>query len=238
MTPALHGRVPLVLTDATVWGQKLDRLEGVLAFKDDRIAIGDAPSGGSADASATFGGVVPLRGRRLRFDLDVKGLPLARSRGCPTPGPRASSRGHASGEGLIDKPTLAADGRIAGPRVRRTPARARGPRDRAPRAGGPRRLEREGRGAGGGRHRDRLARRRRARAALWHARAEFPSLAPLAGLLGLPDEAKFDGRLSAEASLKPARRAGRRSKASGRISAAHVHGVGPNASRCAEAERR
>src|ERR1035438_8773481 len=42
VTPALSGRIPLVLTGASLWGQKLDRLEGVLAFEKGRIVIENA----------------------------------------------------------------------------------------------------------------------------------------------------------------------------------------------------
>ncbi len=201
VTPALRGRVPLVLTDASVWGQKLDRLEGTLAFQGDRVAF-ESAVGTLAGADARGSGSYRYADGAYRFDLAVQNVPvrsLAAFAGVPAGG---LLTGRASGEGRIDEPTLAADGRLAAPTFDGQPlalpsrgidlhARAeRGVwsvRVEAPEEGvlevvSPKAGDADGR---------------------WHARADFPSVAPLAGLLGLPEDAHFDGRVSAEASLKP-----------------------------------
>ena len=201
VTPALRGRVPLVLTDASVWGQKLDRLEGVLAFQDDRIAVENAV-GRLGDAAARFGGTYRYADGAYKFDLDVKDLPVGRVSALSDVGAGGLLTGRASGEGLVDKPTLVADGRIAAASFdghplarpdREIELHARADRGvwsvrvEAPEEGVLEVLSPKTEGSGGA----------------WRARAEFPSLAPLAGLLGLPADAKFDGRLSAEATLRP-----------------------------------
>jgi hypothetical protein len=201
VTPALHGRVPLVLGDASVWGQKLDRLEGVLAFEDDRIAVEEA-AGRLGEAALRGGGSYRYADGAYRFSLDVKDLPVDRIGALsdfPLGGRLTLA---ASGEGLIDKPTLSALARVAAPTFDGKPlARAgreielhasadRGAwsaRAEAPEEGVVELLSPKDPSVGGP----------------WRARAELPSLAALAGLLGLPAEANFDGRLSAEASLRP-----------------------------------
>jgi hypothetical protein len=198
VTPALHGRIPLVLSDASVWGQKLDRLEGTLAFQDDRVAV-EGAAGRLGDAAVKGGGFYRYADGGYRFDLDVKGLPLGRVASLSDVPAGGLLTGHASGEGLIDAPTLTADGAISAPTLDGQPV-ARAKREielhaRADRGIWSLRAEAPEEGVlevvspkdAGGR---------------WGVRADFPSLAPLAGLFGLPEDAAFDGRLSAEASVK------------------------------------
>ncbi len=198
VTPAIHGRVPLVLSDASIWGQKLDRLEGTLAFQDDRIAV-EGATGRVGEASVKGGGSYRYADGGYRFDLDVKDLPLGRVASLSDVPAGGLLTGHASGEGLIDAPTLTADGAVAAPTFDGQPL-ARAKREielhaRANRGIWSLRAEAPEEGVlevvspkdAGGR---------------WGVRADFPSLAPLGGLFGLPEDAAFDGRLSAEASVK------------------------------------
>ena len=199
-TPAVHGRIPLVLTDATIWGQKLDRLEGVLAFEDDRVVIENA-AGTLGGAAARGGGSYRYADGAYRFSLDVKDLPLAGVGALADASAGGILTGQASGEGTVDKPTLAMDARIASPTFDGKPLgrpgrdvelHVRADRGRwslraeAPDAGMVDVQSSEG-GAGPG---------------TWQALVELPSLAPLAKILGLPEDAAFDGRLSARATLK------------------------------------
>ena len=198
VTPAIHGRVPLVLSDASIWGQKLDRLEGTLAFQDDRIAV-EGATGRVGEASVKGGGSYRYADGGYRFDLDVRDLPLGRVASLSDVPAGGLLTGHASGEGLIDAPTLTADGSVAAATFGGQPL-ARAKREielhaRANRGIWSLRAEAPEEGVlevlspkdAGGR---------------WGVRADFPSLAPLGGLFGLPEDAAFDGRLSAEASVK------------------------------------
>jgi hypothetical protein len=201
LTPAIHGRVPLVLTDASVWGQKLDRLEGILAFQDDGVAV-EGAAGRLGEGSVKGNGSYRYAGGGYKFDLDVRDLPLGRVASLSDVPAGGILTGHAGGEGSIDVPTLTADGSVASATFDGQPlARAKREielharadrgvwslRAEAPEEGVLEVVSPKDAGAGG----------------RWHVRADLPSLAPLAGLLGLPDDAKFEGRVSAEASLKP-----------------------------------
>ena len=77
VTPELEGRIPLVLTGASLWGQKLDRLEGVLAFEKDRIAIENATAVVDS-GTAKGGGFFRYADRAYTLDLDASNVPLAR----------------------------------------------------------------------------------------------------------------------------------------------------------------
>jgi hypothetical protein len=201
VTPAIHGRIPLVLSDASVWGQKLDLLEGVLAFQDDRVAV-EGASGRLGDARVTGGGFYRYADGGYRFDLDVKDLPAGRIAAFSDAPVGGLLTGHASGEGLIGSPTLTADASVAVPTFDGQPL-ARAKREievhaRADRGAWSVRAEAPEEGV-----LEILSPKDAGAAGRWSVRADFPSLAPLAGIFGLPEDAKFDGRVSAEASLKP-----------------------------------
>jgi hypothetical protein len=200
LTPALHGRVPLALTEASLWDQKLDRLAGVLAFQDDRVAIEDA-AGRLGDAELRGSGFYRYADGAYRFALNVKDLPVDRIGALSDLPIGGRLTGLASGEGLIDKPTLSADGRLAAATFGGKPL-ARAGREVELHAGADRgiwsvRAEAPEEGVV-----ELVSPKDAAAGGVWRARAEFPSLAPLAGLLGLPENANFDGRLSAEALLR------------------------------------
>ncbi|MEO8053988.1 MAG: translocation/assembly module TamB domain-containing protein [Acidobacteriota bacterium] len=201
VTPAIHGRIPLVLTDASIWGQKLDRLEGVLAFQDDRISV-EGATGRLGGATASFGGFYRYADGAYKFDLDAKDLPVGRLSALSDVPAGGVLTGRASGEGLIEKPTLSADLRVAAATFDGQPlARADHTveiRARADRGVWSLRAEAADEGV-----LEILSPKDADAGGRWRVRAELPSLAPLAGLLGVPAGAKFDGRLSAEAFLKP-----------------------------------
>ncbi len=217
LTPAIHGRVPLVLVDASLWGQKLDRLEGVLAFQDDRIAV-EGASGRLGDGTVAGGGFYRYADGGYRFALDVKNLALDRIGAFSDLPAGGRLTGTASGEGLIDSPTLSADGRVAAATFDGRPL-ARADRDLELHAHAERgvwsvRAEAAEEGVI-----ELLSPKSGLSGGLWRARADLPSLAPLASLLGLPEDAEFDGRLSAEVELKPGATAADL-EGEGRISAA------------------
>ena len=201
VTPSLRGRVPLVLTGASVWGQKLDRLDGTLAFEGDGIAI-ESTVGTLGGGDARGSGSYRYADGAYRFDLALRDVPLgalAAFQGVPADG---LLTGRAAGEGLIDRPTLNAEVHVAAPTFDGEPLahasrgievharaekgawdlRVEAPEEGVLEVASPKAGDAEGR---------------------WRVHADFPSLAPLAGVLGLPEDAHFDGRLTAEASLKP-----------------------------------
>jgi hypothetical protein len=198
VTPELEGRIPLVLTDATLWGQKVDRLDGALVFAKDRIAVENATA--TVDAgSAKGGGFFRYADRAYALDLDASNVPLARvnaAEGLPLTGVLS---GHVKGSGTVDKPNLEASARVAGAAWSGSalgrPDRAlelhvtadRGRFSLLVRAPDAAEATLEPEGTGG----------------RWHARLEVSSLSPFAALLSVPEDAHLEGSLVAEASLTP-----------------------------------
>ena len=112
VTPALSGRIPLVLTDASLWGQKLDRLEGVLAFEKDRIVIENATAR-LADGTASGGGFYRYADRAYGLDLDVQAFPVARLDAAEGLSLTGTLSGQVKGSGTVDKPNLDVSARVA-----------------------------------------------------------------------------------------------------------------------------
>ena len=199
-TPAIHGRVPLVLKEASVWGQKLDRLEGVLAFQDDRIAV-EGAVGSLGSAAARGDGSYRYADGRYRFSLEAKDLPLSRVGALSGQSFEGTLTGRTSGEGVLDRPTLVAEARVAGAtwdgRPLGRPGRDLEVRVRADAGAWSLRAEAAEEGM------IELLSPKEGAGDLWRGRAEIASLAPLAPLLGLSPDAGFDGRISAQATLKP-----------------------------------
>ena len=196
VTPGVTGRIPLVVTDASVWGQKLDRLEGVLAFEKDRVVIEDATARVAA-GEAKGKGFFRYADGGYALDLDARAVPVDRLDAATGLGLTGLLSGHVSGAGTVDRPGLDLSARVVdaawsgsplGKAATEIELRAKAERGvwnffvRAPEAAeitlapdGP-----EGR---------------------WRARVDIASLAPYASLLGAPEDARLDGRLVAEASL-------------------------------------
>ena len=196
VTPAMSGRIPLVLADASVWGQKLDRLEGVVAFEEDRIVIEDATARLAA-GTAKGSGFFRYADRAYALDLDVKAMPVDRLDAATGLGLTGSLSGHLKGSGTVDHPSLDGEARIADAAWSGSPlgragteveVRAKADRGaftffvRAPEAA---EITLAPDGAEG----------------RWRARLDVASLAPFASLIGAPEDAGLDGRLVAEASL-------------------------------------
>ena len=143
VTPALSGRIPLVLTDATLWGQKLDRLEGVLAFEKDRIVVENATAR-LADGTATGGGFYRYADRAYGLDLDVRAIPVARLDAAGGLALTGTLSGRVKGSGTVGQAEPRRLGDRRGRRVERESARAPGHRARAPGDGRPRRFHSSG----------------------------------------------------------------------------------------------
>ncbi|MDL2718871.1 MAG: translocation/assembly module TamB domain-containing protein [Acidobacteriota bacterium] len=198
VTPALSGRIPLVVTDASVWGQKLDRLEGVLAFEKDRIVIENATARLAA-GTAKGSGFFRYKDGAYALDLDAQSVPVDRLDAATGLALTGSLSGHITGSGTVDHPTLDAAARVADAAWGGSPlgragteveVRAKADRGaftlfvRAPDAA---EITLAPGGAEG-----RL-----------RARLDVASLAPFASLIGAPEDAGLEGRLVAEASLTP-----------------------------------
>jgi len=197
VTPALSGRIPLVVTGGSVWGQKLDRLEGVVAFEKDRIVIENAAARLAA-GTAKGSGFFRYRDGAYALDLDAQSLPVDRLDAATGLGLTGSLSGHVTGTGTVDRPNLDVAARVVdaawgGSPLGRagTEVEVRAKADsgaftffvRAPEAA---EIALAPDGAEG----------------RWRARLDVASLAPFASLLGAPEDARLDGRFVAEASLK------------------------------------
>ncbi|MCM3877150.1 MAG: hypothetical protein NEA02_12120, partial [Thermoanaerobaculia bacterium] len=196
VTPALSGRIPLVVTDASVWGQKLDLFEGVVAFEKDRIVIENATARLAA-GTAKGNGFFRYRDGAYALDLDARSLPVDRLDAATGLALTGSLSGHVTGSGTVDHPSLDIAARVADAAWGGSPleragteveVRAKADRGaftlfvRAPEAA---EITLAPDGAEG----------------RWRARLDVASLAPFASLLGAPEDARLDGRLVAEASL-------------------------------------
>ncbi|HSB62717.1 MAG TPA: translocation/assembly module TamB domain-containing protein [Thermoanaerobaculia bacterium] len=219
VTPALSGRIPLVLTEASLWGQKLDRLEGVLSFEKDRIAI-ENTTGRLADGSASARGFYRYADRAFELQLDVQALPVARLeavQGLPLTG---TLSGQVKGSGTVDKPNLDVVAHVADAALSGSPLEREGTQlelrvtanrgvftllARAPEAA---EITLRPEGTDGG----------------WRGRIDVSSLAPFASLLGLPEDARLDGQVSAEASLSTGKENALQGE--GKVSAARVSAYG------------
>lgn len=199
VTPALHGRGPLVWEKGTAWSQSFDRLAGTLAFEGDRIRIADA-EGALGGGSARGAGFYRFAdgGFDLTLDADsIAASSIARLSGsAPSLSGRISAR--VAGVGTVDKPALSISGTLR---------EAALGQDALGEPGAP--VAFSARTGGGG----------------WSASLEAPGaaslrvetpgegaattlklavtrLGPFATILGLPPEAKLDGRLEVAATVR------------------------------------
>lgn len=110
-TPAMTGRVPLVWTSASIWGQKFDRVEGVLAFEKDRLRMEDVTARlgpGLAKGSGYF----RYADSGYGLSLDAEGLPVASLAAIHDASASVAGvlDGKVRGEGTIATPSLEAEG--------------------------------------------------------------------------------------------------------------------------------
>ena len=198
VTPDCPGRIPLVLTERERLGPEARparRRAGVREGPDRDRERDGAPRATAAQAG---GGFYPLCRPCLRARSRRPGhsrRPPGRGRGALPLTGTLSGRVKGIRDGGQAEPRRLGDRR--GGAVERESARAPGHRARAPGDGRPRRFHSSGARSRSGRdHAPPDATEGR-----WRGRVEVSSLAPFAALLGLPEDARLDGRLSAEASF-------------------------------------
>ena len=220
VTPRLSGRIPLVVTDASVWGQKLDRFEGVLAFEKDRLVIEDATAQ-VASGTARGHGFFRYADGGYALDLDVRSVPVERLDAATGLALTGSLSGHVTGSGTVDRPGLDLSAHVADAAWGGSPLERAGTEvevlakadrgawtffARAPEAA---EITLSPDGADG----------------RWRARVDVASLAPFASLLGAPADARLDGRIVAEASLAAGKELAAM-RGEGRVSTARITAYG------------
>jgi translocation and assembly module TamB len=112
-TPAVTGRVPLVWTSASIWGQKFDRVEGVLTFEKDRVRMDDVTARlgpGIAKGSGFF----RYADSRYGVSLDAQGLAVDSLAALHEASPAIGGvlDGSVRGEGTVGKPSLQVKGTL------------------------------------------------------------------------------------------------------------------------------
>ncbi|MGE5346496.1 MAG: translocation/assembly module TamB domain-containing protein, partial [Acidithiobacillales bacterium] len=201
VTPALTGRAPIVWEKASAWGQRIDRVEGALAFEGDRIRISGAEAALDG-GTATGEGFYRWGDGGFEVSLDIAAVPLGAVGKVAESAPQLAGRVTArlAGEGTLAKPTLTLSGSLAetrwGESVLGEPGRP-------------------------------IVFSARMKDGAWSAGVEIPGaasftattpaspksatsirltgehLAPFSAVIGLPAEAGFDGRLDLSATLRP-----------------------------------
>jgi TamB, inner membrane protein subunit of TAM complex len=201
-TPAVRGSVPLVWRDATMWGQKIDRLEGTLSFEGDRLRASDVTAT-LGKGRARGGGFFVYADKGYGLSIDAVDVPLAALAEVKDAAPALSGTltGTVAGEGTLAKPGLQASGSLAGLTWDGTfvTTGGRPVSFTAATAGGEWTAQADAPGFG------RLGVTTETFGA---ARAvtvdlDAKSLAPWGPFLGLPVDARFDGRLALHATFRP-----------------------------------
>jgi hypothetical protein len=202
VTPALRGEAPVVWEGAEAWGQKAGRVEGTLAFEGDRLRLLETTAlldRGSARGSGMYRYADGGYEFSLGLDQVAAGSLKALADAAPWLGGRITAR--MTGEGTVDQPGVALKGTIDDAAFDGRPL---GEPDRAiavtagvAQGGWSGRVDVPGAGSleavaappgQGGTLRVSL---------------DAAHLAPFGSLLGLPEEARFDGRISLGATLRP-----------------------------------
>ncbi len=199
VTPALRGRGPIVWEKGSAWGQSFDRLAGTLAFEGDRIRIADA-EGALGGGSARGAGFYRYADGGFDLTLDIDSIAASSIallfKSVPTLTGRISAR--VAGEGTVEKPALSISGTVREATLGQDalgepgvpiPFSARtgsGGWSASLEAPGAASLRAETPGEG----------------AATTLRLATIRLGPFATLLGLPPEARLDGRLEVAATLR------------------------------------
>ncbi len=199
VTPAVTGSAPVVWEKAVAWGQGADRLQGTLAFEGDRVRVSGARAA-LGTGTATGDGFYRYADGAFEATLDVSGVSPGDVKALAVlPGLTGAVKASLRGSGTVATPELALDGTLENPAFEGSPVGQPG-----------RSVVFSARTAGGG----------------WSGRVEVPDVAtlraespprapsrtdltlevarfaPFGPLLGLPPEAKLDGKMSASASLR------------------------------------
>ncbi len=202
VTPALSGRAPVLWEKGSAWGQGFDRLEGTLAFENDRIRVSDAVAalGGGTGRGSGF-----YRWSDGGFDLalEVAGVSAGAIAKVAESAPTLAGRVTATlaGEGTIEKPGLTLAGTIAeaalGENALGDPARPVAFSAKTGNGGWSAKVEAPGAAA--------LAFEAPPAGGTPTAiRLTVERLAPFSHFLGLPPETALDGRLELSASVRSA----------------------------------
>ena len=203
VTPALRGRAPLVWEKATAWDQKADRVEGTLSFEGDRMRL-DGATAVLGSGRARGGGMFRYADGGYEVSLALEDVETSAIGAVVAVAPALTGRLSAeiSGEGTVEEPGLTFEGTLANPALDGSPVGEQGRpvviSARAAAGGWTGRLEVPGAATV-----EAVAAPARGERALRVA-VRAPRLAPFAPLLGIGEEARFDGRLEAEATLRPA----------------------------------
>lgn len=107
VTPDVVGTVPLVWDEASLWGQKIDRLAGTLEFEKGRLNITGVKAS-IGQGSLAGGGWFRYADRGYKLDLTARELPIA-SLGAVVegaPGLSGILDGELGGQGTVDRPDL------------------------------------------------------------------------------------------------------------------------------------
>lgn len=200
VTPALTGRAPVVWEKASAWGQKADRIEGTLAFEGDRLRISGAVAalGGGTAKGAGF-----YRFADGGFDvsLDVGGVAAGAIAAVAGAAPSLAGRVTArlSGEGTIRKPALTLSGSLSEAVLAGSPVGEPGTpvafSARTGDGGWSGSLDVPGAAS--------LSAETPGGAAPTSVKLSVLRLGSFTPLLGLPSDARLEGRLEAAATLRP-----------------------------------
>lgn len=115
VTPGLTGAVPLVWEDATIWGQKAERVEGMLAFEGDHLRI-DGMTARIGSGTLRGGGWFRYGDRGYELALDADALPVERLDAVHSrlDALRGVLSGRLTGSGTVDRPGLSIRADVAG----------------------------------------------------------------------------------------------------------------------------
>lgn len=116
VTPDLFGSVPVVWENATVWGQKADRVEGLLTFAKDHLVVDGLEA--SLDKGRLKGhGTYRYRDRAYEFSAETHDLPVSALAAVKEGAGEVAGTfdGTLKGQGTVDRPGLALDGTLASP---------------------------------------------------------------------------------------------------------------------------
>ncbi len=115
VTPALRGRAPLVWEPAEAWGQKMERVEGTLAFEGDRLRLSETTMflGGGR---ATGNGMFRYDDKGYEFSLALENVPAGALKELADAAPSLGGRITATiaGEGTLEEAGVTLRGTVDG----------------------------------------------------------------------------------------------------------------------------